>query len=89
MPPATVVSTVQESYITLSRSYLDFFLEFPFETTPDDLPLTGLETVTYGWDGTDVVRNREKDEFLIDEIRVRDFIRVVVEIGTRLRVLGE
>jgi hypothetical protein len=72
-----------------SGSYLDFLLEFPLETTPDDLPLTGLETVTYGRDGTNIVRNREKDELLVDEIGVRDLIRIVIEIGSRLRVLSE
>jgi len=51
--------------------------------------LTRLETVTYGRDGTNVVRNREKDELLIDEVGVGDFISIVVEIGTRLRVPGE
>lgn len=79
-----VVSYRTGTVYTPSRSYFDFLLEFPFEATPDNLPLTGLETVTYGRDGTNVVRDREKDELLVDEVGVRDLIRVVVEIGSRL-----
>jgi hypothetical protein len=51
--------------------------------------LTWLETVTHGWDRPNVVRNREKDELLVDEIGERDLIRIVVEIGSRLWALGE
>jgi hypothetical protein len=46
--------------------------------------LTGLETVAYRRNGTNVVRHREKDKFFIDEVGERDFIGVMVEIGTRL-----
>jgi len=51
--------------------------------------LTGLETVAHGRDGTNVVRDREKDKFLIDKIGVRNLICIVIEIGPRLKVLGE
>jgi hypothetical protein len=48
--------------------------------------LARLQTVTHGRDRTNVVRHREKDELLIDEIREGDFIGIVVEIGARLRL---
>ena len=69
--------------------YLDLLLEFLLEATPNNLPLAGFKTVTNGRDGTNVVRHREQDEFLVDEIGVRDLVRIVVEIGSGLRVLNE
>ena len=81
--------TVQEPYNPPNESCLDFLLEFPLEATPDDLPLTGFETVTYGWDGSNIVRDREKDELLVDEIGVRNLVRIVVEIGSGLRMLSK
>ena len=76
--------TGRELCSTQNRSHFDFLLEFPFETTPDNLPLTGLETIAYGRDRTNVVCNREKDEFFVDEIGERYLIRIVIEIGSRL-----
>ena len=76
--------TVCELRIPPSGSYLNLLLEFPLEATPDDLPLTGFETVTNGRDGTNIVRHGEKDEFLVDEVGVWDLVRIVVEIGSRL-----
>lgn len=80
---------IRELYTLLSGPYLDFLLEFPLEAAPDDFPLTRLQTITHGRDGTNIVRHREKDELLVDKIRVRDLIRIVVEVGSRLRVFGE
>jgi hypothetical protein len=65
--------------------YLDFFLQLSFEAGPDNLSLTGLETVRNGRDRADVVSHGEKDQLFVDEIRVRNLVRVVVEIRARLQ----
>jgi hypothetical protein len=49
-------------------TYLDFLMRLLLEATPNDLSLAGLETVRDARNGTDVVRHREEDELLVDEI---------------------
>ena len=65
--------------------YLDFFLQFSFEAAPDNLSLTGLETVRSGRDGTNVIGHGEEDQLLVDEIRVGNLVRIVVEIRAGLQ----
>jgi hypothetical protein len=68
--------------------HLDFFLQFSFKAPPDDLSLTGLETIRNGRDGTDVVGHGEEDQLLIDEIRVRNLVRIVIEIRAGLQKIA-
>jgi hypothetical protein len=68
--------------------HLDFFLQFTFKAPPDNLSLTGLETIRNGRDRTDVVGHGEEYQFLIDEIRVRNLVRIVVEIRARLQKIA-
>ena len=49
-------------------AYLDFILQLTLEATPDNLPLTGLETVGNRRDGSNVVGIREQDELPVDEV---------------------
>jgi hypothetical protein len=58
----------------MNEPYLDFFSQISFEARPDDFPLTGLETVRDGRDGADVVGHGEEDQFLVDEIGIRNHI---------------
>ena len=81
--------TIPELRILPDGPYLDLLLEFLLEAPPDDLPLTGFKAITNGWDGTNVVRHREQDEFLVDKIGVRDLVCIMVKIGSGLRVLDE
>jgi len=67
--------------------HLDFFLQLSFKAPPDNLSLTGLETIRNGRDGTDVVGHGEEDQFPIDEIRVRNLVRIVVEVRAGLHKL--
>ena len=66
------------------NAYLDFALELTFETTPNDLPLTRLQTIRNSRNRTDVVRLREENKFMVDEVRDCNLSCVVVEVCTRL-----
>ena len=48
------------------------------EKSGTDLSLTGFETVDQARDGPFVVHVREQDQLLVDEIRVRDILRILV-----------
>ena len=51
---------------------LDFLLHLLLEARPDNLALTGLESIGSGWDRPDIIRHREKNELLVDEVRDRE-----------------
>ena len=68
-----------------SRAYLDLLLQFALEARPDNFPLTGLEAVSNGWDRANVISHGKKNEFLVDEIGVRNLVRVVIEVRSRLQ----
>jgi hypothetical protein len=48
--------------------------------------LTRFEAIGSGRNGTDVIRHRETNEFFVDEFGVWDFLKVMVQKGTRLDV---
>ena len=63
-----------------SQSHFDLLLQLPLEATPDYLTLTRLQTVRDGRDRQNIVGHGEKNEFLINEIRVRDLVDVMIQI---------
>ena len=65
-------------------TYLDLALEFTFEATPNNLPLTRLQTIGNSRNRTDVISLREENKFMVDEVRDCNLSRIVVEVGTRL-----
>ena len=65
-------------------TYLNLLLQLALEATPDDLALTGLQSVRDRRNGTDVIRHREQDELLVDEVRDRDLVDIVVQEGAGL-----
>lgn len=66
------------------ESYLDLFFQLTFEARPDNFSLAWLEAICNGRDGAYVISHREEDQLLVDEIRIRDLVRVVIEISARL-----
>ncbi len=67
-----------------SSMHLDLLLQFTFETSPKDFPLTRFETVSYRGNGANIIRHRETDAFFIDKFRVRDFFEIVIKESPRL-----
>jgi len=51
--------------------YLDFGLQLSLEATPDDLPLTRLQPIQNRWNRPNIIRHREKNQLLVDELGVR------------------
>ncbi len=51
--------------------YLDFGLQLSLEATPDDLPLTQLQPIQNRWNRPNIIRHREKNQLLVDELGVR------------------
>ena len=70
-------------------SDFNLLFQLAFKTGPYDLALTRFKPVRYRWNGPNVVGHREEDEFLIDEVRVRYFIGVVVKECSGLHILGQ
>ena len=66
-------------------TYLNLLLQLALEATPDDLALTGLQPVRDGRNRTDVIRHREQDELLVDEVGDGDLVHIVVQEGAGLR----
>lgn len=67
------------------QTHLDFLFQFTLETRPEDLALTGFQTISNGRDRTDIIRHRKTDELLVDEFGVRNFIEVMIKICSRLK----
>jgi hypothetical protein len=68
---------------------LNFLFHLLLEACPDDLALTGLESISSGWDRPDIVRHREKNELLVDEVGIWDLINVMVEVCPRLEKMSD
>ena len=66
-------------------TYLNLLLQLALEATPDDLALTGLQPVRDGRNRTDVIRHREQDELLVDEVGDGDLVDIVVQEGAGLQ----
>lgn len=65
---------------------LDLSLQLLEVATVDDFPLTRLETIDNGRDGSNVVGHGEEDELLVDEVRVRDDLDGLIEERSRLQI---
>lgn len=89
MPPTVAVSYYTRVEYLSGKPYLNLLLELLLEATPNDLPLAGFKAVANGRDGANIVRHREKNELLVDEIGVRNLVRIVVKIGSGLTVFNE
>ena len=81
------VHVISQVLSTCSLVQINLLLQLALEATPDDLALTGLQPVRDGRNRTDVIRHREQDELLVDEVRVADLVRVVVEERPGLRAV--
>lgn len=68
--------------------HLDFLFQFALEASPKDFPLTRFEAISYRGNRTNVIRHRETDEFFIDKLGIRNFIKVVVKVCSRLNSDG-
>jgi hypothetical protein len=66
------------------RAHLDLSLELPLEAREEDLALTRLEAVNNGRNRTNVIRHREEDELLVDEVAYGNLADVVIHEGTGL-----
>ena len=71
----------------LPNSYLDLALEFSLEARPNNLPLTGFQTISNRRDRSNVISHGEKNELLVDEVGDRDLSRIVIQVGARLRTI--
>ena len=67
-----------------SCTYLSLFHEIPLETTEEDFPLAGLQSIHHGGDRSRKIRHREKDKLLVHKITVFDLVRSHVQKRTRL-----
>jgi hypothetical protein len=65
---------------------LELELEVPLEAGEEDLPLAGLEPVAQRGDAPEVVRVREVDQLLVDEVLVAQPLHVVVHGQVRVVV---
>ena len=70
----------------LQKTHFDLALELTLEATPDDFPLTGLETIGHRWNRPHIISVREQNELLVDELGDANLSRVVVQIRSRLKV---
>lgn len=70
----------------LKKTHFDLALELTLEATPDDFPLTGLETIGHRWNRPHIISVREQNELLVDELGDANLPRVVVQIRSGLKV---
>jgi hypothetical protein len=67
-----------------SGTYFDFLLHVALEATPHNFPLTRLESIGNGRNGTNVVGHREQNQLLVDELRVGNLFQPMVQVSSRL-----
>src|SRR5699024_4429321 len=68
--------------MTSQLDYLHVLLQIAAETGVQNLPLAWLQSVDDRWNGTDVIGHTEKDELLVDKVRVGDLFHRVVQEGS-------
>lgn len=70
--------------VSVSETHFDLGLQFAFEATPNNLPLTGLETIGNGRYRPHIIGIGEENELPVDEVGYGNLPCVVIEIRAGL-----